>query len=156
MKLIEMSQKEFDAYYPGALKHLAEELSLARDISHDEALDLARKSFDSLLPNGDVKAPDQFLYTLHADGIKVGVLHFGIRRDRKAPYVYIWDIIIDQDQRGKGFGKQVMQAIEEQVIKLGHSRIALNVFGHNTPAVSLYKKMGYQPSSITMVKVILQ
>ena len=37
---------------------------------------------------------------------------------------------------------QIMNALEEKARELNQSSILLHVFGHNTPAIELYKKCG--------------
>jgi ribosomal protein S18 acetylase RimI-like enzyme len=76
----------------------------------------------------------------------------GIRRDKTKPYAFIWNIEIDPNHRGKGYGSQTMLALEEKVKELGLATIGLNVFGHNGTAIRLYQKLGYGTSSMTMYK----
>lgn len=154
VQLVQMSQSDFDVFLPGALKHLASELGRARGLSAEDALRAAQQSFDSLFRDGRVDSADQFIYNVYSEGKKVGMLHFGVRRDRSEPYVYVWDLMVDPSHRGKGLGEQIMLALENEARKLGHSEISLNVFGHNAPAISLYKKIGYNVASMTMAKNI--
>ena len=46
--------------------------------------------------------------------------------------------------RGKGIGFIALAYLEEQVRKHGLQRIELGVFEFNTPALKLYKRLGYQ------------
>lgn len=46
--------------------------------------------------------------------------------------------------RGKGIGYQALHFLEQQIIAHGLRRIELGVFEFNTPALSLYRKLGYQ------------
>lgn len=154
IQLTRMTQKDFDAYLEMALPHLADELATARDVGAEEGKRLASESFRSLFPEWRVDSPDQFVFNVIDDQSRVGFLHFGIKRDRPEPYVYIWDISIDAKFRGKGYGKQVMLAAESKAVELGLKKIRLNVFGHNTPAVHLYERIGYQPESIAMEKSV--
>lgn len=149
-----MTQTEFTAYHGEALLDLARALSEARDLSKEDALREATKSFDSLFPGGRVDSPDQFISYLHAGEARVGVLHFGIRRDRSAPYIYLWDIKIDPAQWGKGYGEAALRQLEAETRRLGLKEIRLNVFGHNQPARALYEKVGYRPESLILTKSI--
>lgn len=45
-------------------------------------------------------------------------------------------------------------ALEGEVRALGLSGVGLHVFGHNAGALALYRKLGYQPTSIQMFKAI--
>ena len=46
--------------------------------------------------------------------------------------------------RGKGIGRQSLQYLEQQIEVHGLGRIELGVFEFNTPAHSLYQKIGYR------------
>lgn len=46
--------------------------------------------------------------------------------------------------RGKGIGYQSLHYLEKQIIAHGLRRIELGVFEFNTPALSLYHKLGYR------------
>lgn len=149
-----MTQLEFNEYFPGDLQHLANELAKASDISDDEALRLATQSYDSLFPKRLVNSPDQCVFNVMESETKVGTLHFGVKREKAKPYVWIWNIEIYPNARGKGYASLTMTALEKEVLKLGISTIGLNVFGHNTPAIKLYKKHHYRTSSMKMPKVL--
>lgn len=149
-----MTQSEYDDYYPTSVRHLAGEMAKARGVTSDEMMDAAKKSFETLLPAGNINVPDQYLYNILTDEQKIGVLWFGIKRNQPVPEVFIWEIIIEPESRGKGYGKLAMSALEEKVKCLGISRIALNVFGHNKTARKLYESLGYETVSSTMMKTI--
>lgn len=154
IRLNKMTQFEFDAYYPRALQRLADELGKARDLSPSKALELAKKSFDGLFPDGRIDVADQFIYNIDSNGTRVGVLHLGIRRDGKHSEAYVWDIEIQAAHRSQGHGKSAMLALEKVVGELGLKKITLNVFGHNTPAIELYRRLSYRPIAMTMTKVV--
>ncbi len=152
VQLLPMSQRDFDLYFETAIDFLATELSKARDLSLDDGRKAAEASFKGLFPEGQVDSQDQYVFHVMAEGKKVGLVHFGIKRDKKDPYLYLWDIVIDSEYRGKGYGKSTMAALENVGRKLGISKIRLNVFGHNAPAIALYEAMGYRPESLAMMK----
>lgn len=154
IKLFPMTQSEYDGYYPTALRHLAEEMAKGRGVTSDKMMEAAKKSFETLLPAGNINVPDQYLYNILADEQKIGILWFGLKKNQPLPEVFIWDIIIKPENRGKGYGKLAMAALEEKVKGLGISRIALNVFGHNKTARKLYELLGYETVSSTMMKTI--
>src|SRR5687768_4104347 len=129
-----MSQSEFDNYLKNAVPHLANEIARARGLSEEEGLKAAKNSFNGLFADGRVDSNDQYVYKLMQGGTQVGVLHFGIKRDKTEPYLYIWDIAIDSAYRRKGYGRQAMLALEKTMQILKVRTVRLNVFGHNEPA----------------------
>jgi ribosomal protein S18 acetylase RimI-like enzyme len=59
---------------------------------------------------------------------------------------------VEENQRGKGYGKQAMLMIEEKARELGLNSIGLHVFGSNKVARSLYEAVGYEVTSVNMSK----
>jgi len=52
-------------------------------------------------------------------------------------------IMIDEPFTRKGYGQQALFLLEETAKKLGIEKLTLEVRTDNTPAVSLYKKIGF-------------
>ncbi len=154
IKLCRMTPAEYENYYPNAVQNLANETAKANRVSPDETLCSARRCFETLLPEGNLNVPDQYLHNILLDERKIGVLWFGIRRNRMVPEAYVWDIVIEPSSRHQGYGKQTMLALEEEVRTLGISRISLNVFAHNIRAQNLYERLGYSAISSRMLKYL--
>jgi predicted GNAT family acetyltransferase len=51
---------------------------------------------------------------------------------------------VDENHRSKGLAKSIMLALSNEVFKIGHKIIALQVLKSNLPAVGLYESLGYQ------------
>jgi len=64
----------------------------------------------------------------------------------------VYDIVIDEEFRGEGFGRSAMQAAEDYVKSQGGTRLALNVFGPNAVARGLYESLDYRIMKIGMRK----
>ena len=56
--------------------------------------------------------------------------------------VHIGDLIIDREYRGKGIGKQLVEAVENAYKGKGYEKITLTTFGFQAP--EFYKKLGYK------------
>ena len=67
---------------------------------------------------------------------------------------YLWDIFINEDRRGKGYGEEAMKELVNIAKKEGAKRVQLNVFGFNPVAKNLYPKMGFNDTGITMMKYL--
>ncbi len=65
---------------------------------------------------------------------------------------FIYDFLIDEKFRGKGFGKESLALLEAHAKTLGMTAIKLHVFEHNTHARSLYEKVGFSTTGRSMVK----
>jgi ribosomal protein S18 acetylase RimI-like enzyme len=68
------------------------------------------------------------------------------------PSIFIYDVHIDDVQRGRGYGKAAMLLAEEEARRRGLDSVALNVFGRNTLARGLYTSLGYVENAIAMSK----
>lgn len=154
IKLRRITQAEYEDYYPNAVQNLANETARANCVSPDEMLGSAERCFKTLLPEGNLNVPDQYLHKILVDERKVGILWFGIRRDptTTVPEVYVWDIFIEPSSRHQGYGRQTMLVLEAEVRALGISRISLNVFAHNNTARKLYDGLGYNAVSSCLLK----
>ena len=82
------------------------------------------------------------------DGRRVGTVFLG----RRGGDLWLYDITIEADERGKGYGRGAMLALEEEVRTLGHESVTLNVWGGNAVARGLYRSLGYVEESVHMRK----
>jgi len=56
--------------------------------------------------------------------------------------LYIAEVLVDENYRGQGLGKKLMQEFEQHLEEhINH--VLLRVWKENTPAVALYEKMGF-------------
>ena len=62
----------------------------------------------------------------------------------QAGYLGIFDIVIDPDHRRYGFGVRLMKAVLGWGKKQGAHTAYLQVMCNNSPALNLYKKLGFQ------------
>jgi GNAT superfamily N-acetyltransferase len=93
------------------------------------------------------------LRILDADGRPVGVLWVAPHPRRPAAG-WVYDIEVDEDRRGQGFGRAAMLAAEDVARSEGWTAIGLNVFGRNARARALYESLGYTVDSLQMTKVL--
>jgi ribosomal protein S18 acetylase RimI-like enzyme len=125
-------------------------------IASGERPDVARRTAvaqtESLFPGG-VPAPGQLLYRVIDDGgTDVGSLWIGPHAPDRPEAFWVWDVAIDESQRGKGLGRAAMQMAEEEARAHGATELGLNVFGYNSVARRLYESLGYETTAINMRK----
>lgn len=111
------------------------------------AIQMAEAEIVALLPDGTESA-GQYLYTAWDGDTRVGAIWFA----DQAPAAYVYDVRVNTDHRGKGYGSAIMIAVEAEATARGLSAMRLHVFGHNTTARSLYRKIGYAETHVTMDK----
>ena len=134
----------------------------ARDMVENAGLspEQAQKKSDHdwamLLPHGRVPQ-GHYLFAIEDDdsGQRVGDLWFAERtNDFDSTVAFVYSIEISEPFRGRGFGKQAMLLLEDEVRGLGLSHVALNVFGGNEVARSLYRSLGYAETAVWMRKAL--
>jgi ribosomal protein S18 acetylase RimI-like enzyme len=116
-----------------------------------EARSRAAKLIDNLLPAGTETPGALLLSAGTSDGCSVGMVWLVLDRPRPGA-VWIHNIEVFPDYRGKGYGRELLKAAEQHSLEHGAKEIGLNVFGGNTVARSLYESSGYEISSLQMRK----
>jgi ribosomal protein S18 acetylase RimI-like enzyme len=116
-----------------------------------EARKKAQQDFPALLPDG-AATEGQELYAV-ADGEEtVGVLWLAERDVDGGRALFVYDVRIDAERRGHGYGRAAMELAETEAKRRGLERLALNVFGGNEVARNLYRSLGYTETAVFMMK----
>ena len=148
VKLEPIQQEDFDRFLDRAIREYAEDHVRNGNWSSEGALEKSRKEFEHYLPHG-IHTPDQYVWSIiDEENQKIGVLWVQVK-ERTA---FIFDFIVDEAFRGKGFGKQALSAMDERLKSMNVESVALHVFGDNITAQELYKKMGFEITGIHMRK----
>ena len=143
-----LQQTDFERFLEDQIRGYAADHVRNGNWSAEGAIERSRKEFATLLPEG-VHSKDQYLWSIvDEENNKIGMLWVQIK-DRKA---FIYDFVIDEAFRGKGYGKQAMTVMDEKLKSMNVETVGLHVFGDNITAQELYKKMGYQITGIHMKK----
>jgi len=91
--------------------------------------------------------------------------HAGLQGQRRAahgartwaappPGAWLYDIEIAPEQRGKGYGRGLLAALERQLASLRVESLGLNVFADNPVARRLYESSGYDVTTQNMTKTL--
>jgi ribosomal protein S18 acetylase RimI-like enzyme len=144
--------EELASWTPGK-----KEQYIAERIKAGESPDVARRmsesQFAQLFPEG-VPAEGQYVMNVVTEETTVGTLWMGRPFSGEGDTWFVFDIEISKDSRGRGFGRAAMEAAEEWTRERGGTRVALNVFGPNLTARSLYDSLGYEVLATSMFKDI--
>lgn len=106
-----------------------------------------------LLPNGLATEGHLLLIAEDAQtGQRVGYLWFAEKETEAGPVCWLYDIYVDESMRGMGYGRALMERLEQQARSLGLSRIELNVDGFNERARKLYGSLGYVETARQLYK----
>jgi GNAT superfamily N-acetyltransferase len=146
-----MRDDEFERWLPETRAGYAASMAAHAGISAEAARRKADADTEQLFPGGR-PSPDQSVYVVESDGRRVGGLWVAERSLEDGRILWIYDVDIDEAERGQGYGKAAMRFAEEEARRRGLSGVALNVFGGNGVARSLYRSLGYAERAIFMKK----
>ena len=59
-------------------------------------------------------------------------------------YAGVFDIVVRESFRGKGYGREIVESIHREAYKRGAEKAFLQVMLNNPVALNLYKKLGYK------------
>jgi ribosomal protein S18 acetylase RimI-like enzyme len=143
VRLRAMTPDEFTEYLDWVVDDYAGELERNGKATGEAAVAASRASFDGLLPDGVETEGQTLLIAEDEDEARrVGLLWFGPSTD-DASMAWIYDITVDEDRRGEGWGRAIMRAFEGEARSRGYTRAGLNVYADNQVARRLYESLGY-------------
>jgi ribosomal protein S18 acetylase RimI-like enzyme len=147
-----MTEAEFAAWRAATIPAYAADKVASGQWSQEESLELSRKEYAELLPQG-LETPDNHLFTIiDAHAAAVGVLWFAVKTRFSARVAHVFDVSVRPERRREGHASRAFVALEDEVRGLGLSGISLHVFGHNHGARALYAKLGFEPTNISLYK----
>jgi ribosomal protein S18 acetylase RimI-like enzyme len=118
----------------------------------------ARRKADSDLRAQLTDGPDragQLFFRLIAGEQPVGWLWLAVPFPGGDPAMaWVNNVQVDEEFRGRGYGRQAMLLAEEEAAARGMTSVGLNVHGQNTVARGLYDSLGYQVTAQQMKKVL--
>ncbi len=79
--------------------------------------------------------------------IGLAICFVGFSSFRAKPLINIHDIAVRPEVRGKGIGKQLLNAVEEEARALGCCKVTLEVRSDNVRAQKVYSSVGFKPST---------
>ena len=155
VRFVPFSEADFHAWLVQAIPAFA--LTNVRDgrWSLAEAIVKSQEAHAALLPQG-LATPGQFFVHLHdeAEGQRVGALWWSDGETGGGREAYVYNIEIDEAARRRGHARAAFAELERVAREHGMQQVGLHVFGHNAGARRLYDELGFEPTSITMRKVL--
>jgi ribosomal protein S18 acetylase RimI-like enzyme len=151
VQLEPMTPEQYESWQPAAVEGYARQRSESGLGTIDATRERAAKEFDALLSDG-VATPDHHLLVAYEGRQIVGALWLHIHDEWGVRRAFVYDVEVDESQRGRGYGRAIMTAGEGYARDQGASAMALNVFAQNDVARSLYDKLGYLVTNVNMQK----
>ena len=124
-----------------AIGRLLEDLTDAMDNTEGIDTGIAIKTFEQLLND----ATSHFLVAA-MEGTPVGFINFTVRQTilHRSPSALIDEIVVAEEYRGKGVGKQLVQAAVEKCKQLGCCEVEVSTEKANLEARKFYKQCGFE------------
>jgi ribosomal protein S18 acetylase RimI-like enzyme len=141
---------EYGAFVERGLAFYVDDMVRA-GIDREVAQAKADKDLPQLLPDG-LATPTHFMYAIEHDGNFAGYLWLCDRDGELGRSLFVYAVEVDAEFRGRGLGRAAMEFAEQEAQRRGIAKVALNVFGGNAIARSLYLSLGYQETAVHMEK----
>jgi ribosomal protein S18 acetylase RimI-like enzyme len=152
LSLRPMTDDEFAAYRVQMVDGYAVEVARLKGLSAEDGRADAERQTAGLLPDGRATEGQLLFVAVDADGATVGTLWLSTNAPNGMDAGWIYDIEVEESQRGKGYGRELMLLAERECRRLGRTSLCLNVFGSNVVARRLYESLGYEITAQTMAK----
>lgn len=147
-----MTKADLEDFLSVAIIDYAKDKVEADTWAAEEALANSKNSFNKLLYDG-ITTPNEYLYSIFNDQ-KIGYLWFHVDEKQTGKNAFIYDFVIFETFRGKGFGTKTLEALDILAKGMKINKIELHVFAHNKTALGLYNKVGFESTDITMAKYL--
>jgi GNAT superfamily N-acetyltransferase len=115
VRLVELGDAPYHEYRKYLVRHYSADKVRAGAWSQAEAEGRAARDVDGLLPEGPA-TQGHFLYSVRDDsmGAEVGTVWFALRDSGVGPSVWIYDIIIHENFRRKGYASRTLELVEDR------------------------------------------
>ena len=152
--LVPFAKADFQSWFDHCTEEYAKDKQKSFGCTLEAARAFAQSSMQSALADG-LQTKDNHLFKIKDEkGASIGVIWIAVQTQFNQKSAFIYDIEIDDAERGKGYGRAAMKALEAEVAKMGLASIGLHVFAFNERAFALYQSLGFEITDYTMRKKI--
>ena len=142
-----VSQSEYEAFVDAQIEEFAHEKVRAGHWRAEDARDLSRHAVESFLPKDGSRPGHRVWKVVAAQGARVGWIWVGpppIQALAVPSKRWLYQITIEASERGRGYGRAALAAVEALLAGEGVRELYLHVFRWNVVARSLYDSSGYE------------
>ncbi|MFF5081341.1 GNAT family N-acetyltransferase [Actinoplanes sp. NPDC000266] len=143
IELLPLTADDLDRRMPAMTALFADALAEHHGFTREEAARESERQTRSLLPDG-VDTADQLLCKGVVNGEEVGFLWLSLPGTTFETMAWISEIEVAEEHRSHGYGSAMLRAAETELAARGVGRVGLHVFGRNTGARRLYRRLGYR------------
>jgi GNAT superfamily N-acetyltransferase len=142
----------FNKYKDVQAESFAQDLASAQGWPIDTALKFAKQNTESQLAAGCDTPGEILLVGTDEDSRSIGAAWFS--KAHTAGEYLLADFRLNPEVRGGGLAKPFLTECLAYAERCGVVRVNLNVFTSNSPALALYRKMGWQEVAVKMTLCI--
>ena len=141
-----MDALDYSRFLKWLVDDLAADIERADHLSRYQAERDASAQLDQLLT--DVLRTHghtfQSIRSVEVSSSPVGWLWFGPRSLSGEQAMWLYEIVVFEEHRRRGYGSSALSAVEDRARAAGLGRVALHVFEHNHEAIEFYRTAGYE------------
>ena len=93
------------------------------------------------------------ILVIEDDGKIVGYIVYEIR-DKHAKTMWVDQLVISKESRGKGYGKELMNKIDEIAKSEDCVRVELECWSFNESALGMYEHLGFDEQRVKLEKKV--
>ena len=114
---------------------------------YEKEPDAVENTIDMLAASLFGPEPRVFAHVVERDGAVVGLALWFLTYSTWLGTHGIWleDLIVDEVQRGRGYGKALMSALAGVCVERGYGRFEWTVLDWNEPSIAFYRSIGAVP-----------
>ncbi len=94
---------------------------------------------------GETKAAEILIGLYEDKAVSMALFFKNFSTFLAKPGLYLEDLFVVEEMRGKGFGKVMLSYLAELTVQRNYGRLEWSVLDWNTPAVEFYKSIGAEP-----------
>ncbi|MFI5893614.1 GNAT family N-acetyltransferase [Actinoplanes sp. NPDC051513] len=143
VELIDLTPAELEARRPAMAASYARDVVQNFGVDPDRALEQSAHQIGAGLPDG-LATEGQLLRKAVDGGDEVGFLWMSMPGTVYPDMAWLSEIEVADGLRGRGYGSQMINAAEADLVARGVRRVGLHVFGNNIGARRLYQRLGYR------------
>ena len=154
LRLRPATADEIEAWLPRLATEYAADIAGSGSLPPEQARRKANSDLRARLTDRPDRA-GQLIFRLIAGHQPVGWLWLAVPSPAADPAMaWVNNVEVDEEFRGRGYGRQAMLLAEEEAAAQGMTSVGLNVHGQNMVARGLYDSLGYQVTAQQMKKVL--
>jgi GNAT superfamily N-acetyltransferase len=123
-------------------------LSLIRQLAEYEKLLSAVRATEAVLRDnlfGSTPHAWAMLAEVRGEAVGFAVWFHSFSTFTGRPSLYVEDVFVKSEVRGKGIGKVMFRELARRALKAGCARVDWSVLDWNAPAIAFYRSIGAEP-----------